>query len=131
MSASTVHQPDHATTVLQSKATTTKKGRRPSPLRHRWLPYLLLLPGMAWLVVLFLLPFYVVLAIAFGAVDPLFRTPVPAWNPVEWNPFQFQLLIDRIFGSNGFLGPAFVRTFVYVIAASALCLLLATRSPTT
>jgi len=34
-------------------------------------------PGMVWLVVLFLLPFYVVLSIAFGAIDPLFRTPVP------------------------------------------------------
>ena len=31
-------------------------------------------------------------------VDPLFRTPVPVWNPVQWNPFQFELLYDRIFG---------------------------------
>jgi len=44
---------------------------------------------------------------------------------VQWNPFQFQLLFDRIFGPGGFLGPAFVRTFLYVVAASALCLLLA------
>jgi ABC-type spermidine/putrescine transport system permease subunit I len=58
-------------------------------------------------------------------VDPLFRTPVPVWNPLQWNPFQFQLLYDRIFGPGGFLGPAFVRTFVYVAAASALCLLVA------
>src|SRR4029450_6803292 len=82
-------------------------------------------PGMVWLVVLFLLPFYVVLSIAFGAIDPLFRTPVPVWNPVQWNPFQFQLLYDRVFGPGGFLGPAFVRTFVYVAAASVLCLLVA------
>ena len=44
---------------------------------------------------------------------------------MEWNPFQFQLLFDRIFGPGGFLGPAFVRTFVFVATASALCLLLA------
>ena len=31
----------------------------------------------------------------------------------------------RIFGPGGFLGPAFVRTFAYVAAASALCLLVA------
>ena len=93
--------------------------------RPRWFWPAFAAPGMAWLVVLFLLPFYVVLAIAFGAVDPLFRNPVPVWNPVQWNPFQFQLLFDRIFGSNGFLGPAFVRTFVYVAAASAICLALA------
>jgi ABC-type spermidine/putrescine transport system permease subunit I len=80
---------------------------------------------MVWLLVLFLLPFYVVLSIAFGAVDPLFRTPVPVWNPVQWNPFQFQLLFERIFGPGGFLGPAFLRTFAFVAAASALCLLLA------
>ncbi len=58
-------------------------------------------------------------------MDPLFRTPVPVWNPVQWNPFQFQLLFDRVFGPDGFLGPAFVRTFIFVAAASALCLLLA------
>ena len=91
----------------------------------RWLWPAFAAPGMAWLVVLFLLPFYVVLAIAFGAVDPLFRTPVPVWNPAQWNPFQFQLLFDRIFGPDGFLGPAFARTFLFVAAASALCLLLA------
>jgi len=80
---------------------------------------------MAWLLVLFLLPFYVVLSIAFGAVDPLFRTPVPVWNPVQWNPFQFELLFERVFGSGGFLGPAFLRTFAFVAAASAICLLVA------
>jgi ABC-type spermidine/putrescine transport system permease subunit I len=103
--------------------------RRASALAGAWHPRwfwpAFAAPGMAWLVVLFLLPFYVVLSIAFGAVDPLFRTPVPVWNPVQWNPFQFQLLFDRIFGQGGFLGPAFVRTFLYVAAATALCLLLA------
>src|SRR4029450_11314207 len=84
---------------------------------------------MAWLVVLFLLPFYVVLAIAFGAVDPLFRTPVPVWNPVEGNPFQFQLLFDRIFGPNGFLGPGFVRTFGSGVAGRPLCLLVTSPVP--
>jgi ABC-type spermidine/putrescine transport system permease subunit I len=95
------------------------------PWQPRWLWPAFAAPGMVWLVVLFLLPFYVVLSIAFGAIDPLFRTPVPVWNPVEWNPFQFQLLFDRIFGPDGFLGPAFVRTFVFVAAATAICLLLA------
>jgi ABC-type spermidine/putrescine transport system permease subunit I len=45
--------------------------------------------------------------------------------PVQWNPFQFQLLYDRTFGAGGFLGPAFVRTFGYVAMASAICLALA------
>jgi len=107
----------------------TRGARRASARAGAWHPRwfwpAFAAPGMVWLVVLFLLPFYVVLSIAFGAVDPLFRTPVPVWNPVQWNPFQFQLLYDRVFGPDGFLGPAFVRTFVYVAAASVLCLLVA------
>jgi ABC-type spermidine/putrescine transport system permease subunit I len=100
-------------------------GRRAGVWYPRWFWPAFAVPGMVWLLVLFLLPFYVVLSIAFGAVDPLFRTPVPVWNPVQWNPFQFQLLFERIFGPGGFLGPAFLRTFAFVAAASALCLLLA------
>ncbi len=100
-------------------------GRRAGVWYPRWFWPAFAVPGMVWLLVLFLLPFYVVLSIAFGAVDPLFRTPVPVWNPVQWNPFQFQLLFERIFGPGGFLGPAFLRTFAFVAAASALCLLIA------
>jgi ABC-type spermidine/putrescine transport system permease subunit I len=100
-------------------------GRRAGVWYPRWFWPAFAVPGMVWLLVLFLLPFYVVLSIAFGAVDPLFRTPVPVWNPVQWNPFQFQLLFERIFGAGGFLGPAFLRTFGFVAAASALCLLVA------
>jgi ABC-type spermidine/putrescine transport system permease subunit I len=99
--------------------------RRSGVWYPRWFWPAFAVPGMAWLLVLFLLPFYVVLSIAFGAVDPLFRTPVPVWNPVQWNPFQFQILFERIFGPGGFLGPAFLRTFGFVAAASALCLLVA------
>jgi ABC-type spermidine/putrescine transport system permease subunit I len=103
----------------------TREGGRAGAWLPRWFWPAFAAPGMAWLLVLFLLPFYVVLSIAFGAVDPLFRTPVPVWNPVQWNPFQFQLLFERVFGAGGFLGPAFLRTFAFVAAASAICLLVA------
>jgi ABC-type spermidine/putrescine transport system permease subunit I len=105
-----------------------RRARRAAPAGvwyPRWFWPSFALPGMAWLLVLFLLPFYVVLSIAFGAVDPLFRTPVPVWNPAQWNPFQFQLLLERTFGRGGFLGPSFLRTFGFVLAATALCLLVA------
>jgi ABC-type spermidine/putrescine transport system permease subunit I len=105
-----------------------RRARRAAPAGvwyPRWFWPAFAAPGMAWLLVLFLLPFYVVLSIAFGAVDPLFRTPVPVWNPVQWNPFQFQLLYERVFGPGGFLGPAFLRTFAFVLAATAVCLLVA------
>jgi spermidine/putrescine transport system permease protein len=76
-------------------------------------------------VVLFAVPFYVVLAVAFGTVDPIFRNPVPTWNPVQWYPGAFKQVFHQIFGRHAFLGPPFVRTFLYVGVASALCLLIA------
>ena len=42
-------------------------------------------PGVLWLVLLFVVPFYAVLGVAFGTVDPVLFQPVPIWNPLEWN----------------------------------------------
>jgi ABC-type spermidine/putrescine transport system permease subunit I len=82
-------------------------------------------PGAIWLAVLFLVPFYVVLAVAFGTFDPIFRQPIPIWNPAQWYSGTFGLVFRQIFGTHAFLGPAFVRTFAYVGAASVLCLVVA------
>jgi len=81
-------------------------------------------PGVLWLAVLFLVPFYVVLCVAFGTFDPIFRQPVPIWNPAQWYPGTFGVVFHQIFGPNAFLGPPFIRTFVYVGIASAVCLLI-------
>jgi spermidine/putrescine transport system permease protein len=79
-------------------------------------------PGTLWLLVLFVLPFYVVLSVAFGAVD-FFRNPLPVWQPWYWTKTYLTDVLGKIFGSNAFLRPTYVRTFVYVVAASSLCLL--------
>jgi spermidine/putrescine transport system permease protein len=100
-------------------AGTTRKGRR------SLLWPALALPGTLWLALLFLAPLYVVLAIVFGGVDPIFRTPLAVWNPVEWNSAQFLDVFDHIFGADGYFGPALLRTAVYVLLASSLCLLVA------
>jgi len=50
----------------------------------RWLWPFSALPGVIWLLILFLLPLYAVLALAFGTVDPILLTGVPAWNPLDW-----------------------------------------------
>jgi len=81
-------------------------------------------PGIGWLLLFFLAPLYVVLAIVFGRVDPLFRTAVPVWNPLEWNPEQFSYVLSRI-GPDGIYFPALLRTVGYVAAASILCLAIA------
>lgn len=86
---------------------------------------LLSLPGMAWLAVFFLVPFYVVLAISFGTIDPIFRSPVPAWNPVDWRFEQFSFVFSRLVGPDAFLGPALLRTVLYAATAMALCVLIA------
>jgi ABC-type spermidine/putrescine transport system permease subunit I len=82
-------------------------------------------PGILWLFLLFVAPMYVVLAILFGQIDPILRQPVPVWNPVEWNTIQFRFVLTHIFGEEGYFGPALVRTAVYVLTASVLCLLIA------
>jgi spermidine/putrescine transport system permease protein len=83
------------------------------------------LPGVAWLCLFFLAPLYVVLAIVFGAVDPLFRTPVPVWNPLDWSGTQFRYVLEHIVGDNGIFGPALLRTLIYVVLASAICVAIA------
>jgi ABC-type spermidine/putrescine transport system permease subunit I len=93
--------------------------------RRSWLWPALALPGSLWLILLFLVPMYVVFAIVFGQVDPVFRTPLPVWNPVQWNTVQFTDVFKHIIGTNGYFGPALLRTAVYVVTASALCLLVA------
>ncbi|MGH3365725.1 MAG: ABC transporter permease [Nocardioidaceae bacterium] len=86
---------------------------------------LLALPGMVWLGLLFLAPMYVILAILFGQIDPILRQPVPVWNPMEWNTIQFRFVLTHIFGEQGYFGPALVRTAIYVVTASVLCLVIA------
>ena len=100
-------------------AGTTRKGRR------SLLWPALALPGALWLALLFLAPLYVVLSIVFGGIDPIFRTPLPVWNPAKWNSAQFLDVFDHIFGADGYFGPALLRTAVYVLLASCLCLLVA------
>ena len=81
------------------------------------------MPGITWLLLLFLLPFYVIFAVAFGTVD-LFRNPLPVWQPWYWSSQYLTDVLGKIFGSNAFLRPAFVRTFVYVFIASSICLVI-------
>jgi ABC-type spermidine/putrescine transport system permease subunit I len=98
----------------------------PGRRRIRLSPWpVLSLPGIAWLALFFLAPFYVVLAIVFGSVDPTFRTPAPIWNPLHWRAGQLTYVLDRIVGKDAIFGPALLRTVVYVLSASALCLAIA------
>ncbi len=78
-------------------------------------------PAILWLLIFFLLPLYTVVSIAFGTVDPIFRTPLPVYQPWWWTGSHAVEGLEKVFG---LFRPVYARTFVYVIAASAICLVL-------
>ncbi len=91
-------------------------GGRP-PRTTAWAGFAM--PGVGWLIALFVVPVYAVMAVAFGSVDPILRTPQPAWNPLAWDFSAMSSVLDRVFG--GDLGKVFVRTFAFVFLALAGC----------
>lgn len=92
---------------------------------HRLLWPTLALPSLAWLACFLLIPFYVVLCIAFGQVDPVFRTSIPAWSPVDWRFDQLAATVGRIVGPDNFYLPPVLRTLVFVLTAVVVSLVIA------
>jgi spermidine/putrescine transport system permease protein len=86
----------------------------------RWVWPGFALPGVVWLILLFLVPFYAIFAVAMGQIDPLLQRATPEWNPIYWDPTIFVQAFSDLFG--GQLGVIAVRTIAYVFIASALCL---------
>ena len=81
-------------------------------------------PGIIWLIVLFIVPFYAVLAVAMGKLDELIEAPVAVWNPFDWSSSAVIDVWRDIFGSAAFAGPILARTLLYTVTASLLCLLI-------
>jgi ABC-type spermidine/putrescine transport system permease subunit I len=88
---------------------------------RRWFWPSFALPGAAWLVLLFLVPTYAVLAVAFGTVDPIFNNPVPVWDPLHWQFSTMRGVLDDLRPGRVFW-IVFVRTFIYVGISLAGCL---------
>lgn len=89
----------------------------------RWIWRAFAIPGVVWLILLFLVPMYAVVGVAFGGVDPILQTPIPAWNPINWNvAWMNEVLHDLAPG--GVYWAAVVRTIWYVGTSLALCLLI-------
>jgi putrescine transport system permease protein len=86
---------------------------------RRWLWPGFAFPGVLWLILLFAVPFYAVVAVAFGSVDPIFGQPVPLWNPLEWNVGWISEVLDRISPGGNLFGVA-IRTLEYVAIALGL-----------
>ena len=89
----------------------------------KWLWPVFAVPGVVWLILLFLVPFYAVIGVAFGGVDPIFLNAVPTWNPLAWD---YEVLGKTLVGflpGNQYWG-VFLRTVVYVALALTGSLLL-------
>ena len=80
------------------------------------------LPGSAWMIVFFLVPFYAVAAVAFGRIDPIFGTASPEWNPLQWDFTVASNTLDEVF--TGPLRTVYLRTFLYVGLALAMCVVI-------
>lgn len=82
----------------------------------------LTLPGTLWLVALFIVPFYAVMAVAFGGFDPILLRTLPEWNPLRWRFGAAGDVLEQIV--SGPLQPVVIRTGVYVAISMALCFLI-------
>jgi ABC-type spermidine/putrescine transport system permease subunit I len=74
--------------------------------------------------VLFIVPFYDVIAIAAGRLDFLTGSPVAVYNPLNWSHANLVDTWHGIFGATSFELPIIWRTIWYTAVASALCLLI-------
>jgi ABC-type spermidine/putrescine transport system permease subunit I len=81
------------------------------------------LPGVLWLVLLFVVPFYTILSIAGGKVDPIVGNAQPQWNPAMWDRASFRYVFEQLFSPDGIYRIVFFRTFRFVFIAVTLCLL--------
>ena len=79
------------------------------------------LPGVIWLIILFVVPFYAVIGVAFGSVDPNLLPAIPIWNPLQWNVGWVSDALSRL-QPGGDLWPVSVRTVEYVAASLGPCL---------
>ena len=86
----------------------------------RWLWPSFALPGVVWLIILFVTPLYAILAKSMGTLDPIFGDTLPVWNPLQWNYGTFGDVLHQLFTDQ--LGVVFLRTLVYVFVATALSL---------
>jgi len=90
----------------------------------RWYWPSFTLPGNLWLAAFFVLPFYVVLSVAFGTVDPLFRLPLPVYEPWWWSFQTFSTTLEKFSAGDRIYLDPLIRTLEYVVAASVICLVL-------
>jgi ABC-type spermidine/putrescine transport system permease subunit I len=109
--------------VASKEASRSKPRRERTRTRAIWPS--LAGPGALWLLLLFVLPFFVVLAVAAGKINQIFGSPVPVWDPLQWSGANFAQAWQDLVGNGAYLGPPLIRTAVYTGIATVLCLVIA------
>jgi spermidine/putrescine transport system permease protein len=92
-------------------------------LYPKWLWPAFAFPGVLWLVLLFLVPFYAVIGVAFGGVDPIFMNAVPNWSPASWEYDSMLTTLAGFLPGHQYWG-IFLRTCLYVALALSGSLLI-------
>lgn len=81
-------------------------------------------PGVLWLILLFLVPFYTLVSMAGGSLSPTTGLAVPQWNPAYWDRASFSYVSEQLLTADGVYRVVFLRTLRYVFSAVVLCLLI-------
>ena len=79
----------------------------------------LALPGTLWLIALFLVPIYAVMAVAFSGNINIFGEPIPAWNPLDWQFATFRTVLSE--SVSGIYQAVWIRTALYTFWALVIC----------
>jgi spermidine/putrescine transport system permease protein len=103
-----------ALTFRQAEGTPPQDDAPPRPGRRRATPYLLLLPGLAWLTIFFVVPIVTLLGTSL-------QTPSPSGEIGAFDQtFRFANFVDAATA----YGPQFARAFLYAGVATVLALLI-------
>ncbi|HTW03640.1 MAG TPA: ABC transporter permease, partial [Streptosporangiaceae bacterium] len=115
--------PPPAEPVAPGRPRQDRPGRGTQQSKGFWIA--LAAPGILWLTLLFIVPFYAVLAIAEGQLNRLTEAPIAQYNPLHWSSSNVINVWRDLFGATAFAAPIALRTLLYVVVASLLCLVLA------
>jgi ABC-type spermidine/putrescine transport system permease subunit I len=116
--------PPQSPPTRPAEARTEEPPRRREAQQSRAFWIALAAPGILWLVLLFIVPFYAVLGIAEGQLNQLTESPIAQYNPLHWSSSNVINVYHDLIGATAFAAPIAVRTIIYVLVASALSLVI-------
>ncbi len=81
------------------------------------------MPGVVWLLALFVVPFYTLVSMAGGALGPT-GNAVPEWNPAFWDRASYGYVVEQLVSTGGVYRTVFLRTLFYVASSVVLCVVI-------